>query len=76
MREQPSYRAISATGDPPMASDLDLVAVEPALPALVDSIRFGPDGHQTVLWSQCAFESQFRFLADPSSVLTTTLCPR
>jgi pimeloyl-ACP methyl ester carboxylesterase len=33
------------------------------------------DGHQSMLWSQCAFETMFRFLEDPSSVPTTTLCP-
>jgi hypothetical protein len=33
------------------------------------------DGHQSLVWSRCAFEAQFRFLLDPASVSTTTLCP-
>jgi pimeloyl-ACP methyl ester carboxylesterase len=33
------------------------------------------DGHQSLVWSHCAFEAQFRFLVDPTSVSATTLCP-
>jgi pimeloyl-ACP methyl ester carboxylesterase len=33
------------------------------------------DGHQTLVWSRCAFEAQLRFLADPVSTSSTTLCP-
>jgi len=33
------------------------------------------DGPQSLAWSRCAFESQFRFLLDPTSVSATTLCP-
>jgi pimeloyl-ACP methyl ester carboxylesterase len=33
------------------------------------------DGHQSVVWSRCAFETQFRFLVEPTSVSATTLCP-
>jgi pimeloyl-ACP methyl ester carboxylesterase len=33
------------------------------------------DGHQSLIWSRCAFEAMARFLADPRSVPTTTLCP-
>src|SRR5262249_60184750 len=33
------------------------------------------DGHQSLVWSRCAFEAMARFLADPTSVPSTTLCP-
>jgi pimeloyl-ACP methyl ester carboxylesterase len=33
------------------------------------------DGHQSLLLSTCAYEAQASFLADPSSLDTTTLCP-
>lgn len=33
------------------------------------------DGHQSLIVSQCAYETQARFLADPTSVQSTTLCP-
>lgn len=33
------------------------------------------DGHQSLIFSQCAYEVMARFLADPASVATTTLCP-
>jgi pimeloyl-ACP methyl ester carboxylesterase len=32
------------------------------------------DGHQSLVWSRCAFEAQFRFLVDPTSVSATILC--
>jgi hypothetical protein len=32
------------------------------------------DGHQSVVWSRCAFETQLRFLLDPTSAPPTTLC--
>lgn len=32
------------------------------------------DGHQSLIVSRCAYEAQARFLADPSSVQSTTLC--
>jgi pimeloyl-ACP methyl ester carboxylesterase len=33
------------------------------------------DGHQSWPFSRCAFEAQVRFLADPSSLDSTTYCP-
>jgi pimeloyl-ACP methyl ester carboxylesterase len=33
------------------------------------------DGHQSLLLSQCAYEAQAAFLADPTSLSSTTLCP-
>jgi pimeloyl-ACP methyl ester carboxylesterase len=33
------------------------------------------DGHQALPFSRCAFETQVRFLSDPSSLPTTTFCP-
>jgi pimeloyl-ACP methyl ester carboxylesterase len=33
------------------------------------------DGHQSLVWSRCAFETQLRFLLDPASVQPVTLCP-
>jgi len=33
------------------------------------------DGHEALTFSRCAFEAEFRFLNDPTSVATTTLCP-
>ena len=32
------------------------------------------DGHQSVIWSRCAFESVLRFLGDPASAELTTIC--
>jgi pimeloyl-ACP methyl ester carboxylesterase len=32
------------------------------------------DGHQSLVWSHCAFEAQLHFLLDPTSVQPTTLC--
>jgi len=33
------------------------------------------DGHEALTLSRCALEAEFRFLNDPGSVATTTLCP-
>jgi pimeloyl-ACP methyl ester carboxylesterase len=33
------------------------------------------DGHQSLIFSRCAFEAQMRFLADPAAMPSTTLCP-
>ncbi|HEY7060716.1 MAG TPA: alpha/beta fold hydrolase [Chloroflexota bacterium] len=33
------------------------------------------DGHQSLIFSRCAFEAQMRFLADPTTMPSTTLCP-
>ena len=33
------------------------------------------DGHQSLIHSRCAFEAVARFLDDPKSAATTTLCP-
>jgi len=33
------------------------------------------DGHQSLPYSQCAFEAQLGFLVDPTSLATTTFCP-
>jgi hypothetical protein len=33
------------------------------------------DGHQSLILSACAFKAEVRFLDDPSSVSTTTVCP-
>jgi len=33
------------------------------------------DGHQSLIHSRCAFEVVARFLDDPESAATTTLCP-
>jgi pimeloyl-ACP methyl ester carboxylesterase len=33
------------------------------------------DGHQSLIWSQCAFQAQLAFLADPTSAQPTTICP-
>jgi pimeloyl-ACP methyl ester carboxylesterase len=32
------------------------------------------DGHEALVWSRCAFETQLRFLNDPTTVPSTTLC--
>jgi pimeloyl-ACP methyl ester carboxylesterase len=32
------------------------------------------DGHQSFIWSQCAFQAQLAFLADPTSAPPTTIC--
>ena len=33
------------------------------------------DGHEALALSRCAFEAQFRFLTDPASAPTVTICP-
>jgi pimeloyl-ACP methyl ester carboxylesterase len=33
------------------------------------------DGHQSLIFSRCAFDAQVRFLADPAAMPSTTLCP-
>jgi len=33
------------------------------------------DGHQSLIHSRCAFEAAARFLDNPESAATTTLCP-
>jgi hypothetical protein len=32
------------------------------------------DGHQSLIWSRCAYETVVRFLRDPASVELTTIC--
>lgn len=34
------------------------------------------DGHQALVLSQCAFETMHRFLNDPATVSSTTVCPK
>jgi hypothetical protein len=33
------------------------------------------DGHQSFIWSQCAFQAQLGFLVNPASAPATTICP-
>jgi hypothetical protein len=69
----PNVMVASATHDPPT----------PLINALAVWLQIADarlliadvDGHQSLVWSRCAFEAQFRFLLDPTSVSATTLCP-
>jgi pimeloyl-ACP methyl ester carboxylesterase len=65
---------LNATHDPPTplanALSISLQIPESRL-VIADS-----DGHQALIVSQCAYEVAARFLADPKSVSSVTLCPK
>jgi pimeloyl-ACP methyl ester carboxylesterase len=69
----PNVMVANATHDPPTPL-INALAVWLQIPdarLLIADV----DGHQSLVWSRCAFEAQFHFLLDPASVSTTTLCP-
>lgn len=64
----------SPTHDPatPLVNALSVWLQIPEARLLIADV----DGHQSLILSRCAFEAQARFLDDPTSVSTTTLCPK
>jgi pimeloyl-ACP methyl ester carboxylesterase len=69
----PNVMVANPTHDPATAvgNALALWLQIPEAPLLLADV----DGHEALALSQCAFEAEFRFLNDPTSVATTTLCP-
>jgi pimeloyl-ACP methyl ester carboxylesterase len=68
----PNVMVASPTHDPatPLINALSLWLQIPGARLLVADV----DGHQSLAWSRCAYEAQLRFLIDPTSVSSTTLC--
>jgi pimeloyl-ACP methyl ester carboxylesterase len=69
------YRGVmvsNAAHDPPtpLANALSIYLQIPEARLLVADV----DGHQSLVLSQCAYETDRRFLADPASVSSVTLC--
>jgi pimeloyl-ACP methyl ester carboxylesterase len=64
----------SATHDPatPLANALSVWLQIPQAHLLLADV----DGQQSWILSRCAFETEWRFLDDPSSAESTTVCPR
>ena len=60
------------THDPPtpLANAVSVCLQIPEARLLIADV----DGHQSLPLSKCAYETQARFLADPKSVSSTTLC--
>jgi pimeloyl-ACP methyl ester carboxylesterase len=69
----PNVMVANATHDPPTPL-INALAVWVQIPdarLLIADV----DGHQSLVWSRCAFEAQFRFLLDPASVLQQRSAP-
>jgi hypothetical protein len=62
----------NATHDPPtpLANALSIYLQIPEARLLIADT----DGHQSLVLSECAYETAARFLANPKSVSSTTLC--
>jgi pimeloyl-ACP methyl ester carboxylesterase len=69
----PNVLVANPTHDPstPLANALSMWLQIPEARLLLADV----DGHQSLLLSQCAYEAQASFLADPTSLASTTLCP-
>jgi pimeloyl-ACP methyl ester carboxylesterase len=69
----PNVMVANGTHDPPtpLINALAVWLQIPEARLLIADV----DGHQSLPFSRCAFEAQLRFLVDPTSVSTTTLCP-
>lgn len=69
----PNVMVANPTHDPstPMANALAVWLQIPQARLLLADVG----GHQSLLLSDCAYQAMAKFLADPSSVATTTLCP-
>ena len=65
---------LNATHDPPtpLANALSVYLQIPEARLVVADA----DGHQALIVSKCAYETAARFLADPKSVSSITLCPK
>jgi len=73
VRRHPNVLVANGTHDPPtpLINALSVWLQIPDARLLIADV----DGHQSLVWSRCAFETQLRFLDDPKSVSSTTLCP-
>jgi hypothetical protein len=62
----------NATHDPatPLANAVSVYLQIPEARLLIADV----DGHQSMLLSKCAYETDTRFLANPKSVSSVTLC--
>ncbi len=62
----------NATHDPPtpLTNAVSVYLQIPEARLLIADV----DGHQSLLLSKCAYETDARFLADPKSVSSVTLC--
>jgi pimeloyl-ACP methyl ester carboxylesterase len=69
----PNVLVANPTHDPatPLANALSVWLQIPRARLLLADVG----GHQSLLLSDCAYQTMARFLDDPSSVATTTLCP-
>jgi pimeloyl-ACP methyl ester carboxylesterase len=65
---------LNATHDPPtpLANALSIYLQIPEARLVIADA----DGHQALIVSKCAYETAARFLADPKSVPSVTLCPK
>jgi len=70
---QPNVLVANATHDPatPLVAAVEVWLQIPQAHLLIADT----DGHQALPFSRCAFETEVRFLVDPSSLPTTTFCP-
>jgi pimeloyl-ACP methyl ester carboxylesterase len=68
----PNVMVANATHDPqtPLINALSVWLQIPDARLLIADA----DGHQSLIFSRCAYEAMARFLDDPRSVATTTLC--
>jgi hypothetical protein len=69
----PNVLVANPTHDPatPLVAAVEVWSQIPQARLLIADV----DGHQSWPFSRCAFEAQVRFLADPSSLDSTTYCP-
>jgi hypothetical protein len=69
----PNVMVANPTHDPatPLVNALSIWMQIPQARLLIADVG----GHQSLLLSDCAYQTMARFLDDPSSVATTTLCP-
>jgi hypothetical protein len=65
---------LNATHDPPtpLANALSIYLQIPEARLVIADA----DGHQALIVSKCAYETAARFLADPKSVPSVTLCTK
>jgi pimeloyl-ACP methyl ester carboxylesterase len=69
----PNVMVASPTHDPatPLINALSVWLQIPQAALLIADV----DGHQSLILSACAFKAEARFLDDPTSAPTTTVCP-
>lgn len=54
----------------PLVSALSVWMQIPGSPLLISDV----DGHQSLIWSRCAYETVVRFLRDPAAAELSTIC--